>query len=437
METEITARQIKIHCPDHQTTFYVDNAAKIFCETVVHALSNDFPNAEFWEYCCDCQIFSPSDLEVGGTAKTVCLHCERPTVSRFVCGSCKIVSNDSGEDTKGKVFAVSFDSKTIEPACPGCLETFADVKLSLHKCEEAQAVFLTSRPTCPFCKKDVVRRPPPKPKKSIINCPKCKSLNPADSAFCVTCGGQLRSNISDIKRGTSEAKTQLLDSICPNCGNKNEPDSVFCPECGQKLRAVNQSLPPVVPVAPPSVQLPIPVTTPFDPVKANTIANTGASGNAKGCFAVIGILLGAILLCAIIQGITDKKNTTTTNTTESFATPPANSYSPGNYSDSVNSDSGLPNYFERTYSGTINGRSFTMTLKRDGNNLTGKASTSQVDGVSGNIDDDGSFTLRGYENDGNVQTGIYKGRINSDGSITGSWSKMQSSKEYYFSLTED
>ena len=141
MEETLT-RQIKVFCPQHQSVFEVADAPKIVCEIREHSLSNDFPNAEFWEYCCDCQIFSPSDLEVGGKAKTACPQCERPTISRFVCGNCKTISFDSGEDTKGKVFQLDLNAKTIEPSCAGCLKDFASADLKLHKCDEAQAIYL-------------------------------------------------------------------------------------------------------------------------------------------------------------------------------------------------------------------------------------------------------------------------------------------------------
>lgn len=198
METEVTAERIKIYCPQHQTIFEIPHTPKIVCEIREHALSNDFPNEEFWEHCCDCQTFSPSDLEVGGVAKLVCVYCERPTVSCFVCGNCKIVSNDSGEDTKGKIFTLSFDSKTIEPSCPGCAKTYADIKLLLHKCNGVQAAFLTSRQICPFCKKETVRSKKNQTalEKPGVICPQCKILNSAEVAFCVNCGEKLHSDIT-------------------------------------------------------------------------------------------------------------------------------------------------------------------------------------------------------------------------------------------------
>ena len=439
METEVKTRELKIHCPAHQTTFHINETSKIFCDTVDHSLSDNFPYDKFWEYCCDCQTFTPTDLETSNSVQETCQHCERTTISRFICGNCKIVTKDSGEETKGKIFSVNFDSKTIEPSCPGCLKSFTSADLSLHKCDSSKAVFLTSRESCPFCKKEIVSSN----KEKQIKCPKCKSLNAADAAFCVDCRHQLRSDISDIKVGTQIPKTQLLNSICPNCGKQNEPDSIFCPDCGQGLKTSPATptppiIPPVelIPDQPPTLVLPInPNPSPF---------KTGMSTNTKGCLAVIGILFGLILMCAVFQGIKNQKssppyssgnsNTTNSNTTLSNSyTTTTNSYSNSATSNSTGST-------ELTYSGKIGKKSmdFTMKLTRNGNRLTGTASTPLgYDGVYGEIDDDGAFTLRAYENDDmENQTGFYRGTLKSDGSISGRWTNMQGDKPNSFSVNQ-
>ena len=50
-----------------------------------------------------------------------------------------------------------------------------------------------------------------------MNCPKCKTGNPATRKFCRECGAKL-----------------LL--VCPQCGTDNLPDDKFCGECGYKLK---------------------------------------------------------------------------------------------------------------------------------------------------------------------------------------------------------
>src|ERR1044072_7897146 len=156
---ETLTRQIKIYCPEHQTVFEMDENPKIICEIRDHALSNDFPRAEFWEYCCDCQTFSPSKLETGGKVSDVCRHCERATLNRFVCDECKIVSFDSGEDTKDKHFSVN-QEKGVEPNGPGCHKIFGGAKPQLHNCSDVEGALLTYRKECPFCRKSTAGKPP-------------------------------------------------------------------------------------------------------------------------------------------------------------------------------------------------------------------------------------------------------------------------------------
>lgn len=155
MREEILTRQLKIYCPTHQATFEITESPKIVCEIREHALSNDFPKSEFWEYCCDCQTFSLSDLEVGGKAKAACPQCERTTLRRFLCDECKIVAYDSNEETKGKIFNVKAQNG-IEPSCSGCQKSFVGVKIYSHNCTDIEAVLLTARETCPFCKRKTI-----------------------------------------------------------------------------------------------------------------------------------------------------------------------------------------------------------------------------------------------------------------------------------------
>ncbi len=448
MEKTLT-RQLKIYCPQHQTTFEVAESPKIVCEIREHSLSNDFPNAEFWEYCCDCQTFFPADLEVGGQAKTACTNCERLTVNRFICGSCKIVSFDSGEDTKGKIFTVSTDPKTIEPACPGCSTVFSEVKLLLHKCEETNAVFLTSRQTCPFCKKIslLLAEKTTESELSSLKCPNCKESVTADIFFCGECGFQLNQDVIIAERGTAVAKTRLLGSICPTCGTANKSDSVFCGKCGQALKANKPE-----PEPESAITRTLPQTAPdgvisnndgvlfngqvlgFDDTVGNVkpIIPVKASG-AIGCLTVIGVIFGGIILLVIIQAIVTTNKLPSANT---------NSNQKSNSNKATNSgaaNSNLSTSFSTDYTGTIgkNNLSISMSLTRNGNNLNGTASTGKTDTLFGTIDNNGNFTLTGYENGGNIKSGIYKGKIYNDGSISGTWTNPQGGQSSSFSLSEE
>ncbi len=154
---KVLTRHLKVYCPQHQAIFEIAESPKIVCEIKDHALSNNFPREEFWEYCCDCQTFSPSRLAAGGKAETSCPRCERPTLSRFLCNVCNVLTFDSGENTRDKRFYLSLEAFAIVPSCPGCLTDFTAKKLHLHKCAEIRAVLETGRETCPFCKKDIVK----------------------------------------------------------------------------------------------------------------------------------------------------------------------------------------------------------------------------------------------------------------------------------------
>lgn len=436
MEEGLEKRQLKIFCPQHQAVFEVQENAKIVCEIREHALSNNFPKEEFWEYCCDCQTFFPSQLEVGGKAKAACPQCERPTTSRFVCGECKVVAFDSGEDTKGKQFHLDQEGFAVEPSCPGCLTEFTGEKLHLHKCAEIDAVFATPREICPFCKKETVK---PKPKTKVkappvVKCPKCQTNNEADSFFCNNCGEELRSNPQLVKRGTATAKTQLLGNLCPNCGASNQIGSPFCVGCGQALK-VEENKPKADTSLPPPIPQTAAATQAWSGAGASTAVNPSAvkPGNGKGCLIAVGVVIGLIFLCVALQGIMSNKNrsdssyTATPSPTAFYSTP---SYTPPPSKSSSNVT------FNHTYSGSIGGKSFSMRLERNGSSLKGTASTSRhTDRVEGEIDSSGSFSLDGYE-DGSRLTGRYKGQINSDGSVSGTWTNLQGAQGTSFYLSE-
>ncbi len=213
METEVISRQIKIRCPQHQTVFEVTEKPEIICEIREHTLSKDFPNSEFWEYCCDCQVFSRSNLDVGGKSNKICLNCQRLTVRRFVCGNCRVLSYDSGEDTKGKVSNISVQNG-VEPSCPGCKKSFVGAKIYPHNCADIETVILTPRETCPFCKRQTIdTKPTPAPKVQISE-PK---IQPKKSGFdrfplMKTISPKQNPTVSTAHVKPKSSSTLLLDS---------------------------------------------------------------------------------------------------------------------------------------------------------------------------------------------------------------------------------
>jgi hypothetical protein len=305
-----TARQIKIYCPQHQTVSEVEEKPQIICEIREHSLSNDFPRSEFWEYCCDCRIFSPSNYGSGGRANENCRHCERPTLRRFLCDECKIVSYESDEDPKGKYFGIGTEG--VRPVCPGCRKTFGDRHANQHQCADIEGFLMTHRAECPFCRKSTVVKasepkqiepfpvnvPPPdsSEKTASTQCTKCGHWGFAGRIHCGKCGTQLKSLTDGVSPGSASPRTQLLGSICPNCGTGNQAESYFCNSCGQALK-VSNAAPPV------NLPPPVPTTQPTVPLGAQTIpptdfqAKSAPAGQNKPILAVV---IGGLVLIFIL-----------------------------------------------------------------------------------------------------------------------------------------
>ena len=51
-----------------------------------------------------------------------------------------------------------------------------------------------------------------------MRCPSCNEANPADAAFCGSCGAALET-----------------ERVCPDCGRSNRPEIRFCHGCGRQL----------------------------------------------------------------------------------------------------------------------------------------------------------------------------------------------------------
>lgn len=165
---QIMERHLKVFCPTHKISFAAIGASVIICEGGPHALARNFPLDDFWEYCCDCQNFWPSDLVKNQKGQEQCPVCDRVSLRRYLCDQCKVMSLDSGEMVKRKGYSIQAGS--IVPACPGCLKAERG-ELSEHHCPEVNVGFTTMRGKCPFCEEtlrhETKRRraayvPPPK-----------------------------------------------------------------------------------------------------------------------------------------------------------------------------------------------------------------------------------------------------------------------------------
>jgi uncharacterized OB-fold protein len=424
MGTDKQPQRIRVHCPKHQTVFDVENKPHIVCEIQEHTLSSNFPNGEFWEYCCDCQTFLKSEYGNGGTAKDNCLNCERKVISRYVCQNCKIISYDSNEDTKGKVRHIS-PQKGIEPACPGCHKVNTTLKIFQHDCSDIGKVILTYREKCPFCK---------------------KQTGPALS-------GAVKKEEISASPFISSSESPKLATHCSNCGMAYAKDATFCVGCGMKYKAqqglsdsYGKAIPPPPPIPGAVSSDSSEVTINFTP-PATKSTDISPSKNKQlpifigvGCIVLLFVIIGVVSFSKESSSLTNSSENSSNDSELSDLSNPSNSNSSFEYSsnssdDSSEDSSSLPYSFERTYLGKIGGRSFSMTLKRDGNELTGTASTIKTDTVSGTIKDSGEFTMDGFEN-GNNLTGLYKGAIKTNGSVEGTWTTPSGNKPTSFYLSE-
>jgi hypothetical protein len=141
------------------------------CKEDDHALTENFPHAEYWEYCCDCGRFCLSNLNKHGVkAESQCLGCARKIKHWYICGTCKVITIETYEATKDKMYSLE-NGLRPQPACPGCLST-PDWPLREHKCEKIsfddhnvpddQRVivrFTTTLAHCPFCGEETFNRP--------------------------------------------------------------------------------------------------------------------------------------------------------------------------------------------------------------------------------------------------------------------------------------
>ncbi|MBD0255061.1 MAG: hypothetical protein ICV83_05015 [Cytophagales bacterium] len=93
----------------------------------------------------------------------------------------------------------------------------------------------------------------------------------------------------------------------------------------------------------------------------------------------------------------------------------------------------------KTYAGSIAGKyPITMHLRRDGTALTGSYAYTKVGQeirLAGTVQADGTFSLREYDNKGQV-TGEFAGRIGAGGDVTGTWRKPGSDNTLSLALRE-
>ncbi|MDX6443909.1 MAG: serine/threonine protein kinase, bacterial [Blastocatellia bacterium] len=178
---------LAFYCPQHQLRFRATGDEVVTCERGGHSVGHGFPEKSWWEYCCDCATFWPSQLGNGYLRRSECLVCDRPTAKRYVCEVCQVVSIESAALVKRKLYSITIENG-IFPNCPGCAKR-ADSVPSEHQCGEIAASIFTSRSACPFCETAIraAAAPSLKPQPPQV-CPFCGTRGTAGIKFCSRCG---------------------------------------------------------------------------------------------------------------------------------------------------------------------------------------------------------------------------------------------------------
>lgn len=358
MQTETANRLIKIYCPTHAHQFETEENAKLVCEIDEHSLSLNFPGGEFWEYCCDCQTFFPSNLNNGKSASLKCPVCERTAKKRFLCSNCKIAGFSSDQSERETVYLISSETG-IEPSCPGCQTRFEKKNLSTHDCKKASAVFITAYEKCPFCEKNLksTTASSQTTKENFKNCVKCKTQIEADSIFCGNCGTALKDAKQQRDESFYKAQTRRLGSLCPRCYAPIVPNSFFCGKCGQAVKETAPSTAQTAPLPPPSATVHTsqvnnpPSTTVENPsTQFNTstidlspvVSSTNSGKKIIYGIVAVGAFLFVIVLVAAInqsgkQSTNTNLNTSTTSSKDSRINRTGNLTTNLNLRDSPNS----------------------------------------------------------------------------------------------------
>jgi formylglycine-generating enzyme required for sulfatase activity len=207
-------RSLTFYCPTHRIRFQAAGQMAIPCEQGGHTVGAGFPESSWWEFCCDCGTFWPTDPANGNLQRTECLVCERPIAKRYLCTTCQVVSIESSALVRRKTYSIQSESG-ITPECPGC-STITTGLLQEHDCAEASVRLLTSRSACPFCDSDLGPRPAIKPeqpaKPLTAACPYCGTKQKPDNRFCKRCG-KPQPDAAEIAKANEEAKRHEIQEV--------------------------------------------------------------------------------------------------------------------------------------------------------------------------------------------------------------------------------
>lgn len=158
---------MRFFCSQHEISFSVEPSSRIRCDVGAHDLGKEFPKEDFWEYCCRCQNFWPSELSHTHHAEEPCRVCRQPVLNLYLCDRCGVMTRDSAGSTKRPRFTIAPGGGQVlqhtpgeepRPGCPGCLLP-PQTPVRMHQCETLELTFATARAHCPFCLEPVVEPP--------------------------------------------------------------------------------------------------------------------------------------------------------------------------------------------------------------------------------------------------------------------------------------
>lgn len=425
---------MRVFCPTHEASFEVVLGPKIICQITGHTLSVGFPNSEIWEFCANCETFTPSQLGKGEKARNICFSCHNKISTRSVCRSCNTLNFECDSPAKGKRHKVT--SAGMTPQCLACAVTPESKAQILHRCGDIEADVYIGIPECPFCLEPVSPSIEPKvgvPSRTSVDqsCPVCEAPVRFGASFCSQCRYRFDAVASSAGVGSDISLTPIMGNLCPNCSTPVPSDSSFCGECGQSIIA---SIPPPPP-PPRKKKIEAPATSEITGTPKSNLQTTKTTKDPPVAAIVGSICIGLVIISAIMfasQSSIGSNNSNGTNLRNLNMGTNANVVisTPKDYF------AILSEGVERRFSGTYvsSGMSLTLTLTRNGSNLEGVAETDRSwDRLAGTIDRSGKFKLEGWEKD-TKYTGLYSGGFVSDTEIYGSWSLPDGNNQKQFRI---
>lgn len=199
-------REINVFCSEHRQRFFAPLYKRISCEVTRHTLAENFPQQDFWEFCCDCQTFFFSETNKNRDLAASCPVCYRTPTRRYLCHECRTICVQTDESPAENAFSVKLQG-FVEPSCPACGASTTALVTHSHKCRKDSTAFRTTLAICAFCSEP-------------------------------TFDPEILSESAGKRVATNEEK-QILASFAVTAAREN----AFCPACGSVATWTNGHCP--------------------------------------------------------------------------------------------------------------------------------------------------------------------------------------------------